>query len=435
MSVSVKSRIHPFTKDLGDYLFPEGYKLIPGTSQIYELQLAVEESNALTPEELLTRGAYFHSINGKDTRHFEMCSVSPVQVDKESSNRRKAFFEANLFKTGYATHGLFPYRGKFHPQMIKAIMNIIGLKPGDTALDPMMGSGTLCTEASIGGIRSIGIDSSPFCVLMARAKTNSLGFGGSGVLELLENADSVFDHFDKSAPDQVLFYVNEDCKDGPVKADRLFEDEDLEEFVLLAYLDAMGYARRRKNKTPRELFPVVLSRYVSAAATFAETRQRIGIEIEPAEHKVGDARDLTDIDDDSVDGVVTSPPYSFAIDYVMNDAPQLEYMGIDLDDLRKDMIGLRGTKKEQLDNYLEDMNRVMGEIYRVLKTGKFAVVVIGTNSNQIKRLTGRDTDVMLDKELTALAEGTGFQLVSDVIHPIEGIRNTLRDEHLLFYMK
>ena len=40
----------------------------------------------------------------------------------------KAYFENGVFSTGYATHGLFPYRGKFHPQLIKALINIIGIK-------------------------------------------------------------------------------------------------------------------------------------------------------------------------------------------------------------------------------------------------------------------------------------------------------------------
>src|SRR6476646_8363433 len=78
------------------------------------------------------------------------------------------------FKTAYATHGLFPYRGKFHPQMIKALINLIGIKEDEVLLDPMMGSGTTNIEASIMGIDSIGVDISPFCVLMVNSKINGL---------------------------------------------------------------------------------------------------------------------------------------------------------------------------------------------------------------------------------------------------------------------
>ena len=72
-----------------------------------------------------------------------MCIGESLKLPDYSSSRLKSFFQKNIFRTGYATHGLFPYRGKFHPQMIRGIINIMGLKPGDTVLDPTMDQG-LC---------------------------------------------------------------------------------------------------------------------------------------------------------------------------------------------------------------------------------------------------------------------------------------------------
>src|SRR5229473_1648117 len=191
-----QSKIKPFIPGLLKTVFPDGYELLAGTSQIYELQLAYEESQLLSPQELIQRGAYFGSVNGTPTNHFRICGVTPVQVDINASARRKSFFEANLFKTGYATHGLFPYRGKFHPQMVKSIINIMGLKPGDTLLDPMCGSGTACIEASLMGIDSIGIDASPFCCLMGRAKYSGAKLTSGALDACLKNADKLLDHFD-----------------------------------------------------------------------------------------------------------------------------------------------------------------------------------------------------------------------------------------------
>ena len=103
-----------------------------------------------------------------------MCKGEPIKLPQYSSSRLKSFFQINQFKTGYATHGLFPYRGKFHPQMIKALINIMGLKRGDLILDPMMGSGTTLIEARLMGVRSIGIDTSPFCRFMTQVKLDGL---------------------------------------------------------------------------------------------------------------------------------------------------------------------------------------------------------------------------------------------------------------------
>lgn len=50
---------------------------------------------------------------------FLICSGEPVRLPQHSSSRLRSFFKTNQFRTGYATHGVFPYRGKFHPQMIR----------------------------------------------------------------------------------------------------------------------------------------------------------------------------------------------------------------------------------------------------------------------------------------------------------------------------
>src|SRR5258708_2256766 len=138
-----------------DHLFGKRYELLPQVSQRYEIDLAYGETQSLADDELVTRSAYLHKVDGRITNHYQICQCRPVQVDPDLKHRQN-FFDANAYGVGYATHGLFPYRGKFHPQMIKGIMNIIGLKPGDTVLDPMAGSGTTLIEASSIGIHSIG---------------------------------------------------------------------------------------------------------------------------------------------------------------------------------------------------------------------------------------------------------------------------------------
>lgn len=425
----------PF-ESLETRLFPRGYKLILGTSQIYELELALAESHVLTPEEVVRRGAYFDSVDNVKTHHFCMCAVSPLQVDDSSSSRRRTFFEANLFKTGYATHGLFPYRGKFHPQMIKAIVNIIGLKPGDTLLDPMMGSGTACLEASLQGVNAVGIDASPFCVLMAEGKQTGAKVDEAVVASLEEEADDIFDRFDQLQDVPALFRLARSGNGSPRRAD---PDKGLDAFLRLCYLDAMGYSARRASKSVRELFPIVLRRYVSAARNFARVRDELDLKLGKATYAQGDARDLNaaGIRTGSIDGIITSPPYSFAIDYLSNDAPQLDYLGIDPDQLRERMVGLRGSSlTERVENYLKDMDRIVSECARVLRAGRFAVVVVGTNSNQLKRAMGSDgEDLRIDRELVRIASDHDLEFAHDVIHPIEGIHNTLRDEHVLFFRK
>jgi len=221
------------------------------------------------------------------------------------------------------------------------------------------------------------------------------------------------------------------------------KDSELYNLFLLCYLDAVGYARRRKNKNPRELFPIVLHRYTQALTNFVNIKNRLGLELGKATIIEGDARNLRNLNadkiktigDETIDGIVTSPPYSFAIDYVEGDRLQLEYMGYDIKELRNRMIGLRGSGlKNQVQNYLLDMDTVTAEMSRVLRRGKYCTVIIGSNTMQLERaLAG--LGIKLEDELVKISEKHNLTLSKRVIRPIEGIRNTMKTESILFFHK
>jgi len=321
-----------------------------------------------------------------------------------------------VYSTGYATHGLFPYRGKFHPQMIKALMNILGIKEGETVLDPMCGSGTLNVEASLIGINSIGIDKNPFACFMSKVKLESLNLSLELLKELSKNSKGLLNEFLKrrQVEEELLFADDEESK---VK--RLF---------LLAFLDSMGYARRT-TKSINQLFPQVLSRYIKQVKSFLSLSRKLNLKLGKGKIEFGDARDLLMIKDASVDGVITSPPYSFAIDYAENDRPQLEYLGFDVNKLKDEMIGLNGkSRKEKLQKYFDDMNRVMTEISRVLRIGKYAVIIIGSNDIQ----TG---GIRLENKIKEFGSMHGLNLVREIRKPIKGIRNTMHEEFVLIFRK
>jgi len=78
-------------------------------------------------------------------------------------------------ESNYATHGLHPYKGKFYPQLVRAIINLGNIDPPATILDPFMGSGTAVLESKLMGYDAIGIDLNPLAYLIADAKLSTIG--------------------------------------------------------------------------------------------------------------------------------------------------------------------------------------------------------------------------------------------------------------------
>ena len=403
-------------KPLIEKLFPKNYQLIDGTDEIFELDLALWEYDVLSKEELINRSAYFKLIDNKETTHFKTCNLQNLEeIHKNSSFRTKMFFLDGKYSTGYATHSLFPYRGKFHPQLIRALLNVLQIKQRSTVLDPMAGSATLSVEANLLGINSIAVDLSPFCGLMGRVKTFGLNLDFKILQSIAKNPNALLTKLDKSkAPE--YFLNNKDDEKKPYY-----------EIILLAFLDSMGFASRC-NSSIKQLFPRVLERYIATIKNFQNARQKLDLKIGKSKIIQGSVLSLP-LEDNSVDAIITSPPYSFAIDYLKNDQPQLEYLGYNLESLREEMIGLQGRGVEnKLEIYFGKMNTALKEMQRVSKKNTPIIIIIGTNDIQTN-------GVILETKIIELAEKRGLKFELELIKPIRGLQNTMKSESILFFTK
>ena len=142
---------------------------------------------------------------------------------------------------------------------------------------------------------------------------------------------------------------------------------------------------------------------------------------------MGDARDLS-LASESIDGIVTSPPYSIALDYVSNDAHALREMGYSLDEIREEFIGVRGRIGERIALYNADLKRSIDEMFRVLKPKKYAVIVIGN-------ATYRGQEVKTVELTVNYAEEVGFRLVRSIDKIIFGLYNVMQKEKILIFRK
>jgi hypothetical protein len=318
---------------------------------------------------------------------------TPGEVTKLHSARRLRF----------GPHDIHEYRGKFFPQLVRALVNYAGLKPGSIVLDPMVGSGTTTTEAFALGMSGIGIDMNPLSALIADVKSNlAMGLSNLELRAVKKFLDSV--------PSKSTGKNYEDIWDETTAEylERWFAKPALSDIAtILRLIDSDRNAIRRK------LYLVALSGILRAVSyqneddlrvrkiekpykagnafkLFAERLDVIYLQLErysevqsnqnhsaikPSfiEIRQGDARISNEVFKEfigKVDCVITSPPYATALPYLDTDRLSLLSLRLlekeDLKHKESLMIGTREvsekTRKNWWDYYLENKSVLTREI-------------------------------------------------------------------------
>ena len=351
--------------------------------------------------DVLNRSAYAGSLDGQETIYAQL--IRPNYQGGEFNRTRSV--------NQYLTHWIYPYQGKFHPQMVRALLNIAGARRDSLVLDPYVGSGTTALEASLLGMRCIGLDLSPLCVLLTRVKVESvqaLDEIGGRVKALLDDPELHPD--DASAASH--------------------EDPRVSEFVQIARMVALSDVSRRR-RDGRASFRKNLKAMLQSVEAHAEALRRYRIKPGGISVSLGDARNLeaTGIRESSVDAVVTSPPYSIALDYVKNDEHALEALGVDLPQLRAAMTGVRGAgAKQKLALYNRDMQQMFRQVARVLKPGTRAIFVIGN-------ATVDRSEYTTTEQMSEWAVEAGMEREREIPKIVFGLYNVMKDEKILIFRK
>ncbi len=389
-------------------------KLHENIQFIYELALAQKELQAL--------GVEFEPTS--DMRGF----ISKNSIDPELIKRRAAYFESidgefsdyyyiqKYNQTGsvnqYLTHWIYPYKGKFHPQMIRSLLNIIRAAPGDVILDPFVGSGTTAIETQLLGIDCAAIDISPLCVLISKVKTESIEVLG----QILEYGHSV-------APSTRNVLQSNSFAKIPLEE---IQSEKVRNFYKMAEMIALSDESRRRKDFSNS-YHLNIEKMTKSIADFKAVRERFGLQLGKVKVEQGDAKELS-LPNESIDGIITSPPYSIALNYVANDAHALKALGYDLNSIKEDFIGVRGTGLNKFRLYNTDMSKCFKEMYRVLKPSKFCIIVIGNVTYQNEEVN--TTGITIDS-----CKKAGFEFLEKVDKIIFGLYNVMQREYILFLQK
>jgi len=357
----------------------------------------------------------------------------------------------------YASHDLHAFAAKFPPQLPRVFIR--GLtKPNDIVLDPMMGSGTTIVESHIEGRIGMGLDIDPLSLQLSTVKVTPLDIdrlqkAGESVMERAnqiirfenEAIEKYLNNFDESTKEFINYWFLQPTQNELTAlylAIQEIESATIKRFLELTFSSIIitksgGVSRARdlahsrphldKLKNPKnaiDQFAYKLRRNINSISEINRTSfisNTIG----------GDAK-LMPIANESIDLIVTSPPYANAIDYMrahkfslvwsgkkIRDLTELRsrYIGSErLGDLQPQYLGEHSEKIIQLltdrdkkkaailRKYLTEMRSVISEMYRVLQKDSVAIIVIGTS-------TMRDLDIETHLCLADIAQAIGFELV------------------------
>ena len=364
-----------------------------------------------------------------------------------------------------------PFPARMAPSIVWDALPKTG--PPLTMLDPMSGSGTTLVCARSRGHRAIGCDTDPLALLIARAwcadtEPDSLKLRARLVLE---RARVLRDHlrrqesYPKSADGETREFIDfwfdpENRHALTALATCISRVRSQAERTLLwcafsrmiitktagASL-AMDVSHSRPHRTfntapvrPFEGFPKSVTKVVNNSP-FSDNVT----DAPAAEVRHGDARSLP-VDSASIDMIITSPPYLNAIDYLRGHKFSLVWMGHTISEiraLRSRNIGSEVSKEttsnraiqqamesmadlQMLDNrrlgmirrYVSDMNKVMNECARVLKSKGRAIFVVGDSAV-------RGVFVKNSEALVRLGESHGMCCISRTMRPLERRRRYL----------
>lgn len=390
----------------------------------------------------------------------------------------------------YGTHGLHEYRGKFFPQLVRSLINISGTHHGGVVADPMSGSGTTVVEAVLAGCRGQGLDMNPLSVFIGNAKAKLLSADAeclrqdyeqirSRLLGVEGRKKTRLAYFE-SLPDIDQEYLSAWFSaevlaglDDISRAIQELDDERSRDFMWVALSNILRRVSWQKDDDlrvrkeirldieidPKKEFLEEIGRSIRTVLAFLF--QNGPVDTPQYDIAEGDARLCGKIwGPNSVDVVITSPPYATALPYLDTDRLSLCYLGLlprpehrTRDQLmignREVSEGLRrqywerfltdatmlpertqelirrietlnsgsnvGFRRRNLPallaKYFFDMRDVVQGVFDALKPGSYAFIVVGNNHTIAG---GHRVEIQTASLLKDIAESLGFEVAESL---------------------
>ncbi len=335
-------------------------------------------------------------------------------------------------------HSWLKYKEGFSAELVRLLLTEFGIKKGDMVLDPFMGSGTTALVACLNGINSIGYDILPMSKISIAAKSLVYKYDLDELYALLDDLSKIEvpSSYLKETPTISI------TKEG-YPTSTAIEISYLDEYIvqssyseeakllcklsMLNSLEKVSYsakdgqylrwdyrcpkivrASEERKLAGKKPFVVKLDKgeLPSMKKALINELSRIVEDVKEIQNTINQSVETTNnfiegsalynlpnLDSDSINAVISSPPYCNRYDYTRTYAMELAFLGVDEDGirtLRQELLSCtveNKTKVERLKEYYSSLNILdrYNQILEVVSNNKVLNEILealqGRNSN------------------------------------------------------
>lgn len=427
------------------------------SQKLNHLMLKEEKENYLLDKEELDK----LNIDNKMIQLEQLLSSIPETKEIKNENHQNLInwleeWDYKSNDTNTYTHGFHTYPAKFIPQIARKLILAFS-KEYDTVCDIFCGTGTTLVESSLLNRNSIGIELNPLAVLIAKVKTMPLD--PETLIKKLKEITNEYKSKKNSGATtlnfkNIDFWFRNDVIKDLSKLRQIISDiseENIRNFFLVCFSEVIRYSSftkdsefklvRSENKINGDFKPDIIGKFIEISQ-----KNIIGMKkyVAHISHNVftkvilGDATKDNGIPPNSVDYIITSPPYGDSrttVAYGQFSRLSSQWLGLlpendtDIDSKLlggKNSVNLNNSilndsltlnfniklisekdekrAKEVLSFYI-DLNKALIEAYKILKPKKYFTLIVGNR-------TVKDITLKTDMIICELAEKIGFSIHS-----------------------
>jgi site-specific DNA-methyltransferase (cytosine-N4-specific) len=291
-------------------------------------------------------------------------------------------------------HTIHPYPAKFPPSVPHQLLQELS-KPGDVVLDPFCGSGTTLSEALSFNCHAIGNDINFIALLISRVKTtnyNDMDFQciENKIKQIQDNYESKIKIKNVTNFKGIEHWFQENVRyelDVIKDVINSIENKKQKELLQLVFsriiIDVSNqdsdtrYAAINKSIKDGDTLEKFLKQYTLIKDKVATTQYNTDLNINILNE---DARILNSIQDETIDIIITSPPYANTYDYYLYHKHRMNWLGYDFNISKKQEIGSRNeysSKKKPIEKWISDIEDFMLTMKRVTKANGYICIIIG----------------------------------------------------------